>query len=99
MFDDKHTSKYSEEIYIITKVNKNTLDIVNIDNNNEMTVKKSLVKIIPKPEKNIKNIEIKKARRQHKQDMTLTKENIQDSNIQRRKRDWKPTNKALRSFQ
>ena len=98
LFDDKHTSKYSRELYIITKVNKNTAVIKNVDDGNELTVKQADIKIVAKPDKNIENVNINKARRESKQARILNKEGIDKNDSLDRTRAWKPTKKALEAF-
>ena len=56
IFDDKMKSKYSNEIYEITKVNNNSLIIKN-DKNDLFKIKKDEVKIVTKPTEN--NIKLK----------------------------------------
>ena len=81
IFDDKMKSKYSNEIYEITKVNNNSLIIKN-DKNDLFKIKKDEVKIVKKPTEN--NIKLKEkiiANKEHKQQRILQKEGIDQSNI------------------
>ena len=81
IFDDKMKSKYSNEIYEITKVNNNSLIIKN-DKNDFFKIKKDGVKLINKPTEN--NIKLKEkiiANKEHKQQRILQKEGIDQSNI------------------
>ena len=76
IFDDKMKSKYSNEIYEITKVNNNSLIIKN-DKNDLFKIKKYEVKIVKKPTEN--NIKLKEkiiANKEHKQQRILRKEGI-----------------------
>ena len=86
IFDDKMKSKYSNEIYEITKVNNNSLIIKN-DKNDLFKIKKDGAKIINKPTEN--NIKLKEkiiANKEHKQQRILQKEGIDQSNIVEGKR-------------
>ena len=81
IFDDKMKSKYSNEIYEITKVNNNSLIIKN-DKNDLFKIKKDEVKIVNKPTEN--NIKLKEkiiANREYKQEKVLKKEGIDQTNI------------------
>jgi len=81
IFDDKMKSKYSNEIYEITKVNNNSLIIKN-DKNDLFKIKKDEVKIVKKPTEN--NIKLKEkiiANKEHKQHRILKKEGIDQTNI------------------
>ena len=81
IFDDKMKSKYSNEIYEITKVNNNSLIIKN-DKNDLFKIKKDEVKKVNKPTEN--NIKLKEkiiANKEHKQQRILKKEGIDQTNI------------------
>ena len=76
IFDDKMKSKYSNEIYEITKVNNNSLIIKN-DKNDLFKIKKDEVKIVNKPTEN--NIKLKEKLQQIKR--ILKEEGIDQTNI------------------
>ena len=81
IFDDKMKSKYSNEIYEITKVNNNSLIIKN-DKNDVFKIKKDEVKIVNKPTEN--NIKLKEkiiANKEHKQQRILKKVGVEQENI------------------
>ena len=81
IFDDKMKSKYSNEIYEITKVNNNSLIIKN-DKNDLFKIKKDEVKIVNKPTEN--NIKLKEkiiANKEHKQQRILKKVGVEQENI------------------
>ena len=83
IFDDKMNSKYSNEIYEITKVNNNSLIIKN-DKNDLFKIKKDEVKIVNKPNEHHNNIQLKEriiANKEHKQERILKREGINQENI------------------
>jgi len=83
IFDDKMKSKYSNEIYEITKVNNNSLIIKN-DKNDLFKIKKDEVKIVKKPVDHNNNIQLKEriiANKEHKQERILRREGIDQQNI------------------
>ena len=83
IFDDKMKSKYSNEIYEITKVNNNSLIIKN-DKNDLFKIKKDEVKVVKKPVDHNNNIQLKEriiANKEHKQERILKREGINQENI------------------
>ena len=79
MFQDKLSPKYSNKIYTIIKVGKNTVSVM--DNDEIVKVKKSNIKIISDVSNDIKLTELKKATLSNRQDRILKKEDIDASNI------------------
>lgn len=78
---DKQNSKYSRDIYIIIKINKNTVNIKNIYNDDEIIVKQTDLKIIEKPEENIKEDKIKEATKRNSKERKIRKEGLNINNI------------------
>ena len=84
-FNDKMKSKYSNEIYEITKV-KNNIIYIKDDKDNLYKIKKDEVKIVNKPINNVKLINKVKVAKDAKQERILKRESIQEENIVRAKR-------------
>lgn len=94
LFEDKQKPKYSNEVYIIDKVNNNTVLLKNGDK--EITEKITNIKIVNKPENNVDLTEQTKATKESKQKRILKKESINKSNIiEREKRQRKPNKKYI----
>ena len=87
VFQDKLSPKYSNKIYTIMKVGKNTVSVM--DNDEIVKVKKSNIKIISDVSNDIKLTELKKATLSNRQDRILKKEDIDASNIIEGKRERK----------
>jgi len=87
MFQDKLSPKYSNKIYTIIKVGKNTVSVM--DDNEIVKVKKSNIKIISDVSKDTKLTELKKATLSNRKDRILKKEDIDASNIIEGKRERK----------
>jgi ribosomal protein L21E len=80
MFDDKMKPKYSNRIYEVVKVTKNSV-IVKDSKNNELKVKKSNIKIITDVE-NVKELkELDNANYIHKVNRNIKKAGVQVENI------------------
>ena len=96
-FGDKMTSKYSNEIYEITKVKNNSV-IIKDEKGDLYKIKKDEIKIVPKPINNIILKEKKIANKEAKIDRILKKENIQQENIlprrERKQIDYKKMSKG-----
>ena len=96
-FDDKMKSKYSNEIYEITKVKNNSIYIKD-DKNILYKIKKDEVKIVNKPMNNIVLKEKINVSKQNKQNKILNKESIKPDNViekrQRKQIDYNKLNKG-----
>jgi len=79
MFQDKLSPKYSNKIYTIIKVGKNTVSVM--DDNEVIKVKKSNIKVISDVSNNTNLTELKKATLSNRKDRILKKEDIDASNI------------------
>ena len=84
------TSKYSNEIYEITKVKNNSV-IIKDEKGNLYKIKKDEIKVVPKPINNVVLKAKKSANKEAKIDRILKKENIQHENIIRQPRERKKT--------
>jgi len=82
---DKMKVKYSDDVYIVIKVNTNTVDVES-DEYILRNVKKSNIKIISEVQNNITSNERDITEKLHKQDMIHKKLDIKDDNIIRTKR-------------
>ena len=87
LFQDKLSPKYSNKIYTITKVDKNTVSV--LDNDEIIKVKKSNIKIIPDVYNDTKLSELKNATISNRLERILKKEDIDVSNIIEGKRERK----------
>ena len=87
LFQDKLSPKYSNKIYTIIKVGKNTVSVM--DNEEVVKVKKSDIKIISGISNNTNLTELKKATISNRKDRILKKEDIDASNIIEGKRERK----------
>ena len=83
-FGDKMTSKYSNEIYEITKVKNNSV-IIKDEKGDLYKIKKDEIKVVPKPINNVVLKAKKSANKEAKIDRILKKENIQQENIRPRR--------------
>ena len=81
-------SKYSSEVYEITKVKNNIVYIKN-DKNQLYKIKKDEIKVVEKPTNNIILKEKVKVAKEHKVDRKLKKEDIQPDNIRQGTRERK----------
>jgi len=79
MFQDKLSPKYSNKIYTIIKVGKNTVSVM--DDNELIKVKKINFKVISDVSNNTNLTELKKATLSNRKDRILKKEDIDASNI------------------
>ena len=87
LFQDKLSPKYSNKIYTIIKVGKNTVSV--IDDNEVIKVKKSNIKIISDVSNNTNLTELKKATLSNRIDRINKKDDINESNIIEGKRERK----------
>lgn len=90
-FEDKMKSKYSNEIYEITKINNNHV-IIKDSKENLYKIKKDEIKIVNKPTNNIILKEKKEIAKEHKQERILKKEEQKPENIIRESRVRKEIN-------
>jgi hypothetical protein len=95
---DRQVSKYSRELYIINKVNKNTVVVRNIDTDKEIIVKQSNIKIVEKPDKNIAEDRIKEATKRNRQERILRQEGINRNNIIIEPRQRKQTQRLITKY-
>ena len=79
MVQDKLSPKYSNKIYTILKVGKNTVLVMN--DNEVIKVKKSNIKVISDVSNNTNLTELKKVTLSNKKDRIQKKEDIDASNI------------------
>ena len=86
---DRMKIKFSNDVYTITKVNKNTVDLEN-DKNIISNVKKTSIKIVDIVENNIISNERKEVEKAYKVENELKKEGIKEENIVREQRIRKP---------
>ena len=84
-FEDKMKSKYSDEVYEITKVKNNSI-IIKDGKGILYKIKNDEVKVVNKPTNNIILTEKTKTNNKHKQDKILNKEDQKPENIIREKR-------------
>jgi hypothetical protein len=87
LFQDKLSPKYSNKIYTIIKVGKNTVSV--IDDNEVIKVKKSNIKIISDVSNNTNLTELKKATQSTRAYRINKKDDINESNIIEGKRERK----------
>ena len=87
IIQDKLSPKYSNKIYTIIKVGKNTVSVM--DDNEVVKVKKSNIKIISDVSNNTNLTELKTATLSNRKDRILKKEYIDESNIIEGKRERK----------
>ena len=83
---DKGSKKYSQEIYTVVKVNKNTLDLEDEEGEVKKGVKKDDVVFIKEVEKRLKNENIKEAVKENKVERKLKQVGIDPKNEVREKR-------------
>ena len=82
LFSDKMTSKYNDQVFKIMKIKNNSVIVENInDDSIEYEVKKSNIKIIPKPERVKELKEQKIASKENKVVRKLKKDDMNENNI------------------
>lgn len=89
LFEDKMTTRFSNEIYEITKINKNTVKIID-KNNIEYIVKQSDILIVRDTESNKTNENQIAVRKENKTNNILRKEGLINNEIIETKRIRKP---------
>ena len=84
VYDDKMNSKYTDKIFEITKVKNNSV-IIKDDKENLYRARKNEIKVIIKPDKEIKLTEKKNASIDSKQAKILKNEDLKQENISERR--------------
>ena len=95
-FDKGTEPTFSDKIYKVISVNGKTITL-----DDDKRYKRENLLLIPQ-DTTIENLPkvnvIVKAKKDKKQKVILNREDINENNLQRKRRDWKPTTKALQSF-